>query len=108
MASGGRSRTRRRRIAAAILLGALSALFFVFGTGPYGWINMIRTNRRQARLKREIIVIMARNELIRREIKRIREDSLYLETLARERYGLVKPGDSSIRFYPADSLKSDR
>lgn len=104
----GRMRSRRRRIAAAILMGALAALFVIFGTGPYGWINMLRINRRQARLKRELLVGMVRNELLRREIKRIREDSLYLESLARERYGLVKPGDSSIRFYPADSLKNNR
>jgi len=82
------------------------ALLLIFGTGPYGWINMIRLNRRQDRLRRELLVNMARNELLRREIKRMCRDSLYLESKARERYGMVKPGEISIRFYPADSLKT--
>jgi cell division protein FtsB len=104
--SGGRPRERRNRILAAALLGALAALLVIFGTGPYGWINMVRVNRQQARLRRELMVNMARNELLRREIKRMREDSLYLESKARERYGMVRPGETSYRFYPADSLKT--
>ncbi len=106
MPAGGRARGRRRRLLAAVMLGALAAFLVIFGTGPYGWINMVRVNRQQARLRRELMVNMARNELLRREIKRMKEDSLYLETKARERYGLVKPGETSYRFYPADSLKS--
>jgi len=88
-----------------VLLGALAAFLVIFGTGPYGWINMVRVNRRQSRLKRELMVNMVRNELLRREIKRMKEDSLYLESKARENYGMVKPGETSYRFYPADSLK---
>jgi cell division protein FtsB len=106
MAAGGRMRERRRKILAAALLGILAGLLVVFGTGPYGWINMVRVNRRQDRLRRELLVNMVRNELMRREIKRMKEDSLYLESKARERYGMVKPGETSIRFYQADSLKS--
>lgn len=100
-----RTRIKRRRLLAAGLIGLLLALLLAFGTGPYGWINMIRIHRRQARLHRELLVNMARNELLRREIKRMCQDSLYLESKARERYGMVKPGEISVRFYPADSLK---
>jgi len=100
-------RTRRRRVLTAIILGALAGFLAIFGTGPYGWINMIKVQKRQQQLRREILINMARNELLRREIKRMRSDNFYIETKARERYGMVRPGETSYRFYPADSLKSE-
>ncbi len=99
-----RARRRRNRIATAAALGALAGFFVIFGTGPYGWINMVKVKKRQQQLRREILINMVRNELLRQEIKRMKQDEKYLESKARERFGLVKPGETSYRFYPADSL----
>ena len=105
MAAPNRGSRLRRRGAAAAMAGLAVVLLLVFGTGRYGWINMVRLNRRQSALQREILLNMVHNELLRREIRRMRRDRFYLEAKARENFGMVRPGEVSYRFYSADSLK---
>jgi cell division protein FtsB len=89
----------------ALFVSPLLVIIVLFGMGRYGWITMLRLNRKHDRIKREMLVNLAHSEILCREIKRLKADSFYLEIQAREKMGMTKPGETSYRFYPADSLK---
>ena len=100
-----RHRNQSLRLAAAVVSGGIVLLLVVLGTTRYGWITMIRFNKREARLDHEILVNLAHNELLKQERIRLLKDRAYIEAKAREELGMVRPGEISYRFYPADSLK---
>lgn len=98
----------RRRGITKLLVIALAGLVIVglwFGRGRYGWITMFRLQRQESRLHREMLANLARCEILEREVKRLRQDREYLELQARENLGMVRSGETSYRFVPADSLK---
>jgi cell division protein FtsB len=96
----------RLLLGAALLGGA--AYFAVFG-GEYGWREL-----RQLRVERELEI--ARLDSARVELARLQawadslaRDSAIIERLARERHGLIRPGERLFRFAdgaPADSAGS--
>jgi cell division protein FtsB len=100
---GHRARSYRA-IAAVIGAGALM-LALVLGATRYGWITMIRFNRRERTLDREMLADLAHNEILKQERARLQHDRSHLEARAREQLGMVRPGEVSYRFYRADSLK---
>jgi len=100
-----RHRNRSLRLAAALVSGGIVLLLVVLGTTRYGWITMLRFNKREARLDREILVNLTHNEILKQERIRLLKDRAYIEAKAREELGMVKSGEVSYRFYPADSLK---
>jgi cell division protein FtsB len=100
-----RHRTRPVGAIAAVTGGAALVLALVLGTTRYGWITMIRFNRRERALDREMLVNLARNEILQQERSRLLRDRAYLESKAREELGMVRAGEISYRFYRADSLK---
>jgi cell division protein FtsB len=100
-----RHRTRPYRTIAAVGGGAALVLALVLGTTRYGWITMIRFNRRERALDREMLVNLAHNEILLQERARLMQDRAYLEAKAREELGMVRAGEVSYRFYRADSLK---
>jgi cell division protein FtsB len=96
---------RTLKMLLAVILSLLAVFAFFFGMGRYGWITMIRLNRQKNRIKREMLVNLSQCEILSRQVKRLKNDKYYLEIQARENLGMVKPGESSYRFYPADSIK---
>jgi cell division protein FtsB len=98
-------RTRPYRVIAAVIGAVALVLTLVLGTTRYGWITMIRFNRRERVLDREMLAGLARNEILKQERSRLLRDRSYLEARAREQLGMVKAGEVSYRFYRADSLK---
>jgi len=100
-----RHRTRPYKAIAVVIGGAALALALVLGATRYGWITMIRFNRRERALDREMLVNLARNEILQQERARLLRDKAYLEAKAREELGMVRAGEISYRFYRADSLK---
>ncbi|MDI6739094.1 MAG: septum formation initiator family protein [Candidatus Edwardsbacteria bacterium] len=105
MPARARHRPRPYKPIAVLIGGAAVILALVLGTTRYGWITMIRFNRRERALDREMLVGLARNEILKKERSRLLHDKAYLEAKAREELGMVKPGEISYRFYRADSLK---
>jgi len=98
-------RTRPYRAIAAVIGGMALVLALVLGATRYGWITMIRFNRRERALDREMLVNLARNEILQQERYRLLQNRAYLESKAREELGMVRAGEISYRFYRADSLK---
>lgn len=105
MPRSGAHRSSSTKAILALVISSFVILILLFGMGRYGWITMLRLSRQKARIKREMLANMAHNEILCREIRRLKNDSFYLEIQAREKLGMTKPGETSYRFYPADSLK---
>jgi len=74
--------------------------FTVFG--DHGLLNLARNRRQLQALKMEASRLEKENEKLREEIWRLNNDADYIEQLAREELGMVKPGELVIKFSGAD------
>jgi cell division protein FtsB len=108
MSRSAKNKRFRQKLVLALILGATGVVIVYFGLGNYGWIRMLKLHKRQASLKRQIIVNLAHNEILKREISLVQENRLFIESRVREDLGMVKPGEISYRFYSADSLHRKR
>src|SRR5215475_4510931 len=70
--------------------------------GDRGLLAMWRTQHDLERLVREIEIIEQKNATLVREVQRLRGDLGYIEKIAREELGLVRPGEIVFEF--ADSV----
>jgi cell division protein FtsB len=84
------------------LLGVLS-LFTLFG--ERGALHLWRLWDEKGRLEERNFVLHKENESLRERIGRIRHDDAYLEKIAREELGLVRPGEIIYRFGGSESKK---
>jgi cell division protein FtsB len=105
MSRSAKNRKLRQKLVLALVLGATGVVVVSFGLGNYGWIRMLKLHKRQAGLKQQIVVNLAHNEILKREIRLVQENRLFIESRVREDLGMVKPGEVSYRFYSSDSLK---
>ena len=74
-----------------IALAIVVWLQLLFGPRSLGYLLSLEIERRV--LREEISEISRKNEALEEEIRRIREDPLYLERLARRELGLVRKGE---------------
>ena len=95
-----RRKPGRRLLAGAVL--AVAAYFAVWG-GEYSLFDLLRLKRdrgeaeeRLARTRREV-------DSLRAEAKRLEDDPAAIERVARERFGMIRDGETLYRFVPVDS-----
>lgn len=77
---------------AALVLAAMSAL------SPNGLRKAWRFGKEIERLRAENAAIEAENERLRRDIQNLHASPAYLERVARDELGLVRPGEVLFRF----------
>jgi cell division protein FtsB len=86
----------------------LLALIFAFQGGEYStgdWITL----RRDARAERaEVEALKAAIDSLRALAGRIERDPAEQERIAREEFGMIRPGEFLYRLVPNDSVKGDR
>jgi cell division protein FtsB len=80
-----------------------SGLFLVVMIGlaigsEHGFLAMWRMQRQVAQLAYEVRTIEQENRDLGREIHRLRHDMGYIEKIAREELGLVRPGELVFEF----------
>jgi cell division protein FtsB len=87
----------RGRLGRRGLLLALSFLvgFLVFDglAGDRGTLALIRTRQQYAELAAKVDAARAENARLRAEIRRLTEDPVLIEVIARRELGLIKPGE---------------
>jgi cell division protein FtsB len=66
--------------------------------GDRGLLAMWRTQRELERLVREIEIVEQKNATLSREVQRLHSDLGYIEKIAREELGLVRPGEIVFEF----------
>jgi cell division protein FtsB len=84
-----------------VLLLITLSLFSIFG--DRGAIHLWRLEEEKKRLDERNFALQKENEGLRDRIHRLRHDDLYLEQVAREELGLVRPGEVIYRFGSSQS-----
>jgi cell division protein FtsB len=87
----------RRRIQTA---AAAAALVFVLGALLHQYAKTYRLAREEARLEQRRRELIADNARLHEEIERLQTDDRYIEQIAREQLGLVRPGEVELLVVP--------
>jgi cell division protein FtsB len=66
--------------------------------GDRGLLAMWRTQYELERLVHEIEIVEQKNATLVREVQRLRSDLVYIEKIAREELGLMRPGEIVFEF----------
>lgn len=97
---GRKSSSRKKRLVSnlkkilpvVIILAYLYYLLF----GPYGFINIIKLKTKEIHLRKRKTELIEKRNALSDSIKMIKKDTLLLEKIAREKLGMIKPGDTVI------------
>ncbi len=76
---------------------------FVTAFGERGLLHLWRLSEENKRLGEKNFRLHRENEILRDKIHRLRHDNRYLEKIAREDLGLVRPGEIVYQFTSAGS-----
>lgn len=82
---------RRKSLYAALVAIPLLAIFTF---GNRGLLKRIELERQASDLHEALYRDRAVGDSLRAEIEKIRRDTMAIERLARERYGMVRPGET--------------
>ena len=85
-------------VAAGIGVLALCGVSAVFGSG--GVVHLRRVQAEQAAAEADVFALEQRNARISGHLSKLAGDDAYLEKVARERLGWVKPGEHIYRVRP--------
>jgi cell division protein FtsB len=84
-------RIRKVLIAVAILYGLYRLDLFIFG--EMGWVKSYRMEAHRDALVAEITTLKKDNARLGREVYALKTSPDYLETVARDKLGLARPGE---------------
>ncbi len=85
-------------VAVAALLLAVCAFFAIFGSR--GVMDLLQLQRQQAEAEVLAYSQAVKNQKLRDHLDRLASDDQYLERVARERLGWIKPGEIVYRTRP--------
>lgn len=84
--------------AAAFFLFKLLLSFIVSDMGIFTFIDL---HRMRGELQREIAELQQKNGALMEQVRALRSDPVYIEALAREQLGMVRPGEQVFRLVPS-------
>lgn len=100
-----RRRRRIGRIALAVVVGA--ALYYALFGGEYSVFDVRRLEQRAIEEQARLDSLRAEVAALEARADSLQNDSAAIERIARERYGLIKPGERLYRFVEEDSAVAD-
>lgn len=80
------------------VLSILILIVFLFNNK--GFLKRLQLISEKKSIQEKIIESKAENEKLKKEIKNLQGDSETIEKIAREKYGMVKPGEKIYRVKP--------
>lgn len=89
----------RRRIKGLLFFVFLIVATYEFVGGDYGFYRILNQKRQIGLLKAEIQKMRADNEALRRHVALLENDPATIEKIARERYGMARPGETVYMVY---------
>ena len=99
---------RRRRIGGIVLLLVVgAALYYALFGGEYSVFDVRRLGQRVAEEQARLDSLRAEVDSLEARADLLASDSATIERIARERYGMIRPGERLYRFVEEDSLAAD-
>jgi len=83
----------KNRLRKILFFGGILALVIYAFFSSYGIVNTLMLQREQIKLVRSLKAEKDAQDSLRKYIHLLRYDTLHIEKVAREKYGLVKPGE---------------
>ena len=83
------------------LLGGTALVLLAMGVTAYAGNQILRVTqmrREISTMERDITTLRSRSEELTRTVDRLRNDPAYVEKLAREEFGMVRPGETVLKF----------
>jgi cell division protein FtsB len=83
------------------LLGSGAVVLLTLGLAVYGSNQVLRVThmrREMETMERDIVTLRARAEELSRAVEQLRNDPAYIEKLAREELGYVRPDETVLKF----------
>jgi cell division protein FtsB len=83
------------------VLGGAALAVLMLGLGVYGGNQVLRVThlrREMEVVERDIVTLRARADELARTVERLRHDPAYIEKLAREELGYVRPDETVLKF----------
>ena len=83
------------------LLGGAALAALTLSLAVYGGNQVLRVThlrREMDAMERDIVTLRARADELSRTVERLRHDPAYIEKLAREELGYVRPGETVLKF----------
>jgi cell division protein FtsB len=88
-----------RSLPATLLVGVVAVLLAgTVAVGANGVLRVWEMERELDMLERDLVALRAETERLTATVDRLRNDPTYVEQLARETLGLVRPGDTVLKF----------
>jgi cell division protein FtsB len=87
------------------VVGGVLAVLLCVGLAIYGWQGVVRLRHMRAQLyalERDNAALRQQAERLAQVIDRLRNDPAYLERIAREERGMVRPGETILKFPSKD------
>lgn len=91
------------------MLPILKRVFWTFGAAVFllivflpGYSKLQELKEKNSRLNKRIKNLNIENALLNEELKRISEDPLYQEKIARDKMGIVRKGEIPIKIVPEE------
>ncbi|PYM24164.1 MAG: hypothetical protein DMD78_09875 [Candidatus Rokuibacteriota bacterium] len=83
------------------LVGVAGLVLLAAGLAVYGGHQVLRVRQMRGEIaarERDIVTLRARTEELSRTVERLRNDPSYVEKLAREELGYVRPDETVLKF----------
>ena len=90
------------------LLGTATVVVLAVSFAAYGGQSLTRVwalKKEVESLEREVGALRADTARLSAEVERLRTDPDYIEQIARDKLGLVKPGDRVLKLPPASGVR---
>ena len=91
-------RPRGRHLAAGVVLAA--ALYYALWGGEYSAFDLLRLKRDRRDAEARLARTRAEVDSLKSEAKRLENDPATIERVARERFGMIRDGETLYRFVP--------
>lgn len=93
-----KEQTRKIKIYIFLLGLILITLMYSFLFGNMGYLKYKELKKNEQKLLTEVNQITRGNNSLKQEIDLLKRDQAYLEKYAKEKFGLVKPGEMVFQF----------